>query len=111
MKVVIFFLIAQVICIGCSSQKPQLLLQMFSPVAIDVNKVNNGDYSEIVDIVNKNAGDETHLFGDPKLMQGGEIFVYINVFSLSDDGACFRVTIDRHRSSVVNMQPDCPVNE
>lgn len=94
--------------ISCSSTKAPVL-QSFNPIPIDLQKVDQKDYSEVVDIVNKNYAGSSSAFGNAAVLKEAPPFLYLRVFSLTDDGACYRVSIDRNRSKIINIQPDCSV--
>jgi hypothetical protein len=38
------------------------------------------------------------------------MFLYFQVYSGAST-ACYRVTVDRNRSKIINMQPDCTIEE
>lgn len=96
--------------IACSSTK-SVQLQTFTPVAVDLQLIDKGDFSQIADFVNKNYSPNSHVFTDAQLIQNGETFLYIKVSSSTGDGACYRVTVDKHRAAIINTQPDCSVEK
>ena len=94
--------------VSCSSSKA-VGLQSFTPVAVDMQRIDQKDYAEIVDIVNKNYADSEHSYGNASVLKEEASFIYLRVFSVFEDGACYRFSIDRHWSKIVNIQPDCSI--
>ena len=76
---------------------------------IDLSKIDQNDFSEVVSIVNSTYAEGKDAFGDARVLKEESNFTYIMVYSLSTDGACYRVSIDRNRSRIVNMQPNCSI--
>lgn len=89
-----------------SSRAPEIELQSFSRIPIDLEKVDKKDYSEIYTILNNTYADGKELFNEATIFKESGTFLYLRVFSAADDHTCYRVTIDRHRSAVINITPD-----
>jgi hypothetical protein len=94
---------------GCTP-KEVLQIQTFSPRMIDLQKVDEESYDELIAAVNETYAPDTKEFVDARLWKEESHFMYFRIYS-SKSTACYRVTIDRNRSKIVNMQPDCPIEE
>ncbi|HLV32385.1 MAG TPA: hypothetical protein VKY57_12515 [Chitinispirillaceae bacterium] len=93
----------------CASTRiPELELQSFSRIPIDLEKLDKKDYSEIFNVLNNTYADGQEMFNEITVIKDNGPFLYLRVFSAADDHTCYRVTIDRHRSAIINMIPDCP---
>jgi hypothetical protein len=103
------FLIFSFYIFACNSSRSPGM-QIFSPIAIDITKFDQQDYSEIISLVNKVSGSEPSTYNQVSILSNESTFSYIRVNS-SIDESCYRVSIDRHRSSIVNIQPDCAITE
>lgn len=98
------------VVVACSSSKP-MVVQSFSPIPIDISRVQNGDYAEVEQIVNAKVADGQPTYGETSLAKEEATYLYLRLFSRVKEGQCYRVTIDKRRSAIVNMQPDCPIEE
>ena len=108
MKSLLFLLGTVALLISCaSSRAPEL--QSFTLINVDLQKIDHKDFSEIEQIVNNTYAGGKEAFGNTSILKDEPTFLYLKVFSLSEDGACYRISIDRHRSKIVNMQPDCSI--
>lgn len=85
-------------------------LQIFNPILIDISKIDEKDYSEIVAIVNDKYAPKTREYTDARFLKEEKMFLYFHVYS-GRNSSCYRVTVDRNRSRIVNIQPDCPIEE
>ncbi len=94
---------------GCTPRET-MKVQTFSPKPIDLAKIDAKDYQELILAVNDNYAPETKEFNDARLHREENMFMYFRVYS-GMSSACYRVTIDRNRSRILNIQPDCPIEE
>jgi hypothetical protein len=77
---------------------------------VDMVKLYQKDYSELATEVNNHYAPETKEFNDVRLLNEEKNFLYYHVYSGSSS-ACYRVTVDSNRSKIINIQPDCPIEE
>jgi len=112
MKGVVFVVGCFVVFGGCSPKQTQgnRELQTFSPVMIDITKVEAKDYAELVAAVNTTYSPDKKEFVDARFLKEEAMFIYVHVYSGATTG-CFRVTVDKNRSRIVNMQPDCSIED
>jgi hypothetical protein len=101
--------VACIAIIGCTP-KEVYRVQTFSPVMIDMAKIEGKDYVEIINAVNTVYAPDTKEFVDARFLKEEKMFLYFHVYS-GKSSACYRVTVDRNRSKIINMQPDCPIEE
>jgi hypothetical protein len=94
----------------CSAPKVTMRVQTFSPIMIDMGKIDAKDYGQLVDAVNAQYAPSTKEFVDARFLKVEDMFLYFHVYSGSNSG-CYRVTVDKNRSRIVNMQPDCAIEE
>ncbi len=102
--------LVSVILLFCSPPKETVRLQTFSPIKIDMDKIKEKDYLQLIDAVNTNYAPSTKEFVDARLLKEENMFLYFHVYSGQNSG-CYRVTVDENRSKIVNMQPDCAIEE
>jgi len=97
---------------GCSPKQMQVShsVQTFSPVMIDMKKIEEKDYSQLIDAVNTSYAPQTKEYVDARLLKEEAMFMYFHIYSAANTG-CFRVTVDKNRSRIINMQPDCSIDE
>jgi hypothetical protein len=88
--------------------KDTMVIQSFELIPVDMEKIDQEDYSEIITIVDNKYGGGNGVFKTASLVKEEAHFVYFRVFS-SVDESCYRVSVDRHRSKVINIRPDCEV--
>ncbi len=100
-------LLTGLLVIACSP-KNTMVIQSFELIPIDLEKINQKDYSELISIVDKNYGGGNNIFKTASLVKEEANYIYVRVFSSSDE-SCYRVSVDRNRSKVINIQPDCEV--
>jgi hypothetical protein len=94
----------------CCTPKEAYRVQTFSPVMIDMAKIDNKNYEELIGAVNAGYAPETKEFVDARFFREEKMFMYFHVYSGKNSG-CYRVTVDRNRSRIVNMQPDCAIDD
>lgn len=95
--------------VGCTP-KEAYRIQTFSPMMINLQKIDEKNYEELVTAVNEAYAPDTKEFNDARLWKEEKQFMYFRVYS-GRSTMCYRVTIDRNRSKIINMQPDCPIEE
>lgn len=95
--------------IGCAPKKT-LELQTFSPIVISLPALERQQFSELVDVVNAAYDPDRKEYHEAKLYKEEGQFLYYRVYSVRST-ACYRVTIDKRRSRIINMQPDCAIEE
>lgn len=112
MRYLVVALLCAVFSIGCSPKQTQGTreVQVFSPVMVDIAKVEAKDYTELAAAVNARYSPDRNEFSDARLLREEAMFIYVHVYSGASTG-CFRVTVDKNRSKIVNMQPDCTIEE
>lgn len=88
----------------------ELELQTFSPIPVDMEKITAEDYSECIAVVNSTYAPETQEYTEARLNKEEGMFLYIQVFS-GASSACYRVTVDKNRKRIINMKPDCVIEE
>ncbi|MBN1758815.1 MAG: hypothetical protein JW863_10875 [Chitinispirillaceae bacterium] len=109
MRQLLGVMVSAILFFACTP-KEVYRVQTFTPFRIDMAKIEEKNYQELVDAVNINYAPETKEFVDARFLREQDMFLYFHVYSSRDNG-CYRVTIDKNRSKVVNIQPDCPVEE
>lgn len=107
-KSLVLFIINCLIIAACNS-KNTAIIQSFEPISVDMTKIDQKDYSELINIVDKIYGSGNNIFKYATLLKEETIYLYVKVYS-SVDESCYRVSIDRNRSKAVNVQPDCAVS-
>ena len=95
---------------GCSSRKA-MVVQTFSPIHIDMQKLQQNDYSDVIGVVNASYDGGSHDYNHAEVLREEAMFLYLTLTSNIPGDGCCRVTIDKNRSSIINMQPDCPVSK
>lgn len=110
MRIFIFVAAFFIVLCGCSPKQSQRELVSFSYIQIDMAKLEAKDYSEVVDAVNTTFSKQKREFVDARLLKEEGMFSYFHVYS-SVSTACYRVTVDRNRSKIISIQPDCPIEE
>jgi hypothetical protein len=100
---------------GCSSKtvrikEETLGIQTFSPKPVDMQKIDEKNYDEIKAVVNEAFAPETNEFDDVRFDKEQGMFLYFLTYS-NVSNACYRVTVDRNRSKVVSIRPDCVMEE
>jgi hypothetical protein len=110
MQKCIISIVAAVLFIGCTPKETHRELQTFSPIMVDMTKVDEKDYSELITAVNTNYAPKTKEYIDARLFKEEGMFIYVHVYSGAST-ACYRVTVDRNRSRIINIQPDCAIEE
>ena len=93
---------------GCTPREVYRV-QTFSPIMIDMVKIAGQDYQQLIDAVNTNYAPESREYVDARFLREENMFLYFHVYS-GKNNSCYRVTVDRNRSKIVNIQPDCPVD-
>lgn len=100
---------AAILFVGCTPPKEELIIQTFSPIMVDMTKIEEKNYQELIDAVNTHYASSTNEFIDARFLSEQGMFLYFHVYSGKDSG-CYRVTVDKNRKKIVNMQPDCAVD-
>lgn len=95
---------------GCGPKEVHRELTTFSYIKIDMTKIEVQDYSELIGAVNAQFAPDTKEFVDARLYKEEGMFMYFRVYSGAST-ACHRVTVDRNRSKIISIQPDCPIEE
>jgi hypothetical protein len=95
---------------GCTPKEAHRELQTFSPITIDMVKIDTEDYSELITAVNAAYSPDNKEFNDARLFKEEGTFTYFHIYSGSST-ACYRVTVDKNRGRIINMQPDCAIEE
>ena len=95
---------------GCTPKEVHRELTTFSYIPIDLAKIVGKDYAELIAAVNSQASPTKKEFVDARLFREEGMFMYFRIYSGSTT-ACYRVTVDRNRSKIISMQPDCPIVE
>ncbi len=106
-KNLILHLIVILLVIACSP-KDTLVIQSFEFIPVDLEKIDQKDYSDLITIVDNKYGGGNDIFKTASLAKEEAHFIYVRVFS-SKDESCYRVSIDRMRGKIINIQPDCEV--
>ncbi|HEX3019744.1 MAG TPA: hypothetical protein VHP36_05565 [Chitinispirillaceae bacterium] len=106
-KKLILLLIAGLLVSSCSSKKT-MVIQSFELIPVDMSKVDQKDYTDIITIVDNKYGNGNDIFKTASLVKEEAHYIYLRVFSSSDE-SCYRISIDRNRSKIINIQPDCAV--
>jgi hypothetical protein len=104
---------------NCSSSKPKneveihndTELHSFTPVKISIEKIDAKEYSEFLEIMNKEYPGDAGLHVRVEHLNSTPAFVYLHVFPKGDNQGCYRVTVDKKRQSIVNVQPDCIIED
>lgn len=94
---------------GCAPKKT-LELQTFSPVVISLAALEQQQFEELIDVVNTTYDPGRKEYHEAKLYKEEGQFIYYRVYSARST-ACYRVTVDKRRSRIINMQPDCVIEE
>lgn len=106
-KNLILLLLTGMLTIACSP-KNTIQIQSFELIGVDMEKIDQKDYSDLITIVDNKYGGGNDVYKTASLVKEEANYIYVRVFS-SRDESCYRVSIDRNRSKVVNIQPDCEV--
>ncbi len=106
-KNLILHLVIGLLVIACSP-KNSMVIQSFELIHIDLEKIDQKDYSDLITIVDNNYGGGNDIFKTASVVKEEAHYIYFRVFS-SKDESCYRVSIDRNRSKIINIQPDCAV--
>jgi hypothetical protein len=108
-------LLLTIILISCGSSKQTVrvtqkpgALQTFTPIVVDTVKIENKDFSEIEKAVNDTYAKGEAVYGDAQLSRQEGKYIYIHVFELRNENNCYRVTVDKRSTRIVNIQPNCP---
>lgn len=107
-KISILLFISIFIFSACNSNRAPAI-QSFEPIPIDLEKINQKDYTELISIVDRIYGGSNNIFNYATVIKEETTYLYLRVYS-SIDESCYRVSIDRNRSKAVNVQPDCSVS-
>ena len=110
MRQVCIFAAVLVIMVGCTPKETHRELVTFSYIPIDMVKIEAKDYSELINAVNDQFAPKTKEFVDARLYKEEGMYMYFRIYS-SASSACYRVNVDRNRSKIINIQPDCPIDE
>ena len=110
MRQVCFIAVAFMVMVGCTPKETHRELITFSYIPIDMVKIAAKDYSELINAVNERFAPETKEFIDARLYKEEGMYMYFRIYS-SASSACYRVNVDGNRSKIVNIQPDCPIEE
>lgn len=106
-KNLILHLFIMLLVIACSP-KNTTVIQSFELIHIDLEKIDQKDYSDLITIVDNKYGGGNDVFRTASVVKEEAHYIYFRVFS-SRDESCYRVSIDRNRSKIINIQPDCAV--
>lgn len=106
-KNLILYLALALVVIACSP-KDTLVIQSFEFIPVDMEKIDQQDYSDLITIVDNKYGGGNDVFKTASIVREEAHFVYFRVFS-SKDESCYRVSVDRMRCKIINIQPDCEV--
>jgi hypothetical protein len=110
MKNTLLMLCAALALGNCAPEPVHRELTTFSYIMIDMAKIQAKDYSEICTAVNNQAASPKKEFVDARVYKEEGMFIYFRVYSNAST-ACQRVTVDRNRSKIISIQPDCPIEE
>ncbi|MBN1578559.1 MAG: hypothetical protein JW913_18495 [Chitinispirillaceae bacterium] len=110
MRQTFILLCAFLVMTGCGPKEVHRELTTFSYIMIDMVKIEAQDYSELIGAVNEQFSPKTKEFNDARLFKEEGMFMYFRVYSGAST-ACHRVTVDRNRSKIISIQPDCPIEE
>lgn len=112
-----YLLCAGIVCFlmlsaGCGPKQGYVSrgLQTFTPVMIDMEKIENKDYSELIATANENYSPGAKEYVDARIYKEEGMFMYFRIYSGAST-ACVRVTVDKNRRRILNMQPDCAIEE
>lgn len=109
MKKLTFLLVFLIMVFYSCGSTQKVMIQSFEPIPVDLNKIDQKDFSELISIVDNAYGGGKNTFQQAALFKEESSYIYVRVFSAVDE-SCYRVSINRNRSKVVNMQPDCSVS-
>ena len=110
MRYLLIVLCAGLAIAGCAPKEVHRELTTFSYIMVDMAKIAGKDYSEICAAVNSQASPQKKEFVDARLYKEEGMFMYFRVYS-NVTTACQRVTVDKNRSKIISIQPDCPIDE
>ena len=85
-------------------------IQTFSPKPVDMQKIDEKNYDEIKAVVNEAFSPDRNEFDDVRFDKEQGMFLYYLAYSNAST-ACYRVTIDRNRSKIVSIRPNCMIEE
>lgn len=106
MLVVISTLVA---VIGCASTKqPEVIT--FSPLSVNRELLEKKDFSEVISIVNKEYDGGKHAYSKADIMSEETIYLTLKLTSAIGADGCCKVSVDKNRSAIVSMRPDCPID-
>jgi hypothetical protein len=102
------FLGLLLLAIGCASTKqPEIVT--FSPLSVNRVLLEKKDFSEVISIVNKQYDGGKHAFTTVDIMREEAIYLTLKLTSNNSADGCCKVSVDKNRSAIVSMQPDCPI--
>lgn len=94
--------------IGCASTKqPEIVT--FSPLNVNRELLEKKDFSEVMSIVNGKYDGGKHVFTTADVMREEAIYLTLKLTSNNSADGCCKVSVDKNRSAIVSMQPDCPI--
>lgn len=109
MKTFLITIFAAFCLIQCASTRtPEMGFQTFSRIPVNAENLEKKDYAEIFKIMNDKYADGQNVFNEISVINENGSFLYLRAFSAADDNTCYRITIDRNRSAIINIVPDCP---
>lgn len=107
---VIFTALFLIMTIGCAATKQPDLIT-FSPLPVDKGLLENKDYSNIIAVVNANYNGGGNNYSQAEIIREETIYLTLKLTTDNAAGGCCKVSVDKNRSSIVSMHPDCPVKE
>jgi hypothetical protein len=100
--------LALAITIGCASTKQPDVIT-FSPITVDKGLIEKKDYSNVITVVNAQYDGGHHSFSNVEVVREETIYLTLKLTSDNTAEGCCKVSVDKNRSAIVSMQPDCPV--
>jgi hypothetical protein len=94
----------------CAPPQKKREIQRFDPIPVNLERLEQGDFSEIDSIINNRYGESTHIFGGTMVTKDEGAYLYLHTFSQIAEDICYRTTVNKVRSKIVSIQPDCPWN-
>ena len=74
---VLFFTL--MLFVGCTPPKEELIVQTFSPIMVDMTKIEEKNYQELIDAVNTRYAPKTKEFIDARLLSEQDMFLYFHI--------------------------------
>jgi len=107
---VLFTTLLLAMTLGCAAKK-QLEVITFSPLSVDKGLLENKDYSNVIAVVNANYNGGGNNFSQAEVIREETIYLTLKLTTDNAAGGCCKVSVDKNRSAIVSMHPDCPVEE